>query len=102
MDWKSNFLGARAEDYRRDNLVRAMEDHFYRLQLNLYVLALHRYLTHRVPGYRYAEHFGGAYYLFLRGMDPEDEKGLGIYYEWPGEELIEGLNQSLIGAEAGS
>ena len=102
VDWKSNFLGARVEDYHRDNLVRAMEEHFYRLQLNLYVLALHRYLEHRVPGYRYAEHFGGAYYLFLRGMDPGEEEGFGIYYEFPGEELIAGLSQSLIGVEDGS
>ena len=102
VDWKSNFLGARVEDYHRENLVRAMEDHFYRLQLNLYVLALHRYLEYRVPGYRYAEHFGGAYYLFLRGMDPGEEKGFGIYYESPGEGLIEALSRSLIGAEAGS
>lgn len=102
VDWKSNFLGTRVEDYHRENLARAMEDHFYRLQLNLYVLALHRYLKYRVPGYRYAEHFGGAYYLFLRGIDPGEEKGFGIYYESPRERLIEGLSQRLIGSEAGS
>jgi len=79
-----------------------MADHFFTLQLNLYVLALHRYLKYRVPGYRYAEHFGGAYYLFLRGLDPGGEKGFGIYYETPGEGLIEALSQDLIGAEAGS
>ena len=102
VDWKSNFLGARVEDYHRENLVRVMEDHCYPLQLNLYVLALHRYLKYRVPGYRYAEHFGGAYYLFLRGMDPGKEKGFGIYYELPEEGLIEALSQRLIGAEAGA
>ena len=102
VDWKSNFLGARVEDYHPELLVRAMEAHCYRLQLNLYVLALHRYLQYRVPGYRYAEHFGGAYYLFLRGMDPGEEEGFGIYYESPGEGLIEALSQSLIGAETGS
>ena len=102
VDWKSNFLGARVEDYHPEFLVRAMEAHGYRLQLNLYVLALHRYLKYRVPGYRYAEHFGGAYYLFLRGMDPGEEEAFGIYYESPGEGLIEALSQSLIGAETGS
>ena len=30
VDWKSNFLGARVEDYHRENLVRVMEDHCYR------------------------------------------------------------------------
>jgi exodeoxyribonuclease V beta subunit len=102
VDWKSNFLGARVQDYHRENLVRAMEDHFYRLQLNLYVLALHRYLKYRLPGYRYAEHFGGAFYLFLRGLNPGEEKGFGIYSESPREGLIEVLSQSLIGAEASS
>ncbi len=100
VDWKSNFLGARVKDYHRENLVRTMEDHFYRLQLNLYVLALHRYLKYRLPGYRYTEHFGGAFYLFLRGINPGEEKGFGIYSETPPEGLIEGLSQSLIGAEA--
>ena len=102
VDWKSNFLGSRVEDYHAKNLARAMEDHFYRLQLNLYVLALHRYLKYRVSGYRYADHFGGAYYLFLRGMDPGKEEGFGIYYESPGEGLIEALSQNLIGVETGS
>ncbi|HSO72577.1 MAG TPA: PD-(D/E)XK nuclease family protein, partial [Thermodesulfobacteriota bacterium] len=101
VDWKSNYLGARVEDYHPGNLVRAMEDHFYRLQLNLYVLALHRYLKYRVPGYHYGEHFGGAFYLFLRGMNRGEKNGFVVYYESPGEGLIESLSQSLIGTEAG-
>jgi exodeoxyribonuclease V beta subunit len=100
VDWKSNFLGGRVEDYHRENLARAMEGHFYTLQLTLYVLALHRYLKIRVPGYCFADHFGGAYYLFLRGIDPEVGKGFGIYAESPGEELIEALSRGLIGTEA--
>ena len=66
------------------------------------MLALHHYLKYRVPGYRYEKHFGGAYYLFLRGMDPGKEKGFGIYYELPEEGLIEALSQTLIGVETGA
>ena len=40
----------------------------YPLQAMLYLVALHRYLRWRVPGYDPSENLGGAFYLFLRGM----------------------------------
>ncbi len=46
-----------------------MIDHRYDLQYQLYSLALHRYLKQRLPNYDYETHFGGVYYLFLRGID---------------------------------
>jgi len=96
VDWKSNFLGNRAEDYDRRRMTREMEDNFYLLQSNLYVLALHQYLKNRLPDYSYREHFGGAYYLFLRGVDPQKGKELGIWRDFPGEELVEALSKNLI------
>jgi exodeoxyribonuclease V beta subunit len=71
LDWKSNWLGADASFYRRENLAAVMVENFYTLQLNIYALALHRFLARRLPGYDYEKNFGGAFYMFLRGVDNE-------------------------------
>ncbi len=97
VDWKSNFLGNKVEDYSRGKMEREMEKSFYLLQSNLYVLALHQYLKKRLPDYRYRDHFGGVFYIFLRGVDPKAGDGFGIYGDWPGEELVEALSRNLIG-----
>ena len=49
-----------------------MEEHHYPLQALLYSVVLHRYLRWRVPDYDPAVNFGGAAYLFLRGMTGAD------------------------------
>jgi exodeoxyribonuclease V beta subunit len=98
IDWKSNFLGARKEDYHRDRLLTAMTEHDYILQYHLYVLALHRYLLFRQPGYDYRSHFGGVYYLFLRGMNPAWGADYGVYRDRPSAELVELLCREMIGA----
>ena len=38
------------------------------LQAHLYLVALHRYLHWRLPGYDPTEHLGGYAYVFLRGV----------------------------------
>lgn len=70
LDYKSNWLGETASAYTQSAMQAAMMAHRYDLQYQLYTLALHRYLRHRVPGYDYDRHVGGAIYLFLRGVDP--------------------------------
>jgi exodeoxyribonuclease V beta subunit len=72
-DYKTNLLAERGRppqpaDYHPDRLPAAMEEHHYPLQALLYSVVLHRYLRWRVPGYDPTVHFGGAAYLFLRGM----------------------------------
>jgi len=57
---------------------------------------LHRYLMLRLPDYRYETHFGGVFYLFLRGMDPEYGPEFGVYKDRPRETLIHTLNDDLI------
>ena len=97
-DWKSNHLGTRLEDYSRDRLAIEMEHKLYHFQYLLYLVALNRYLERRDPAYRYASHFGGVLYLFLRGVDPA-LPGNGIYFELPPEGLIRDLTECLIAAE---
>jgi exodeoxyribonuclease V beta subunit len=96
VDWKSNFLGSKVEDYDRSALALAMEEEFYVLQYHIYVVALNQYLSVRMPGYRYEQHFGGVYYLFLRGVDPGRGAGYGIYRDRPSGELINQLCTNLI------
>ncbi len=69
LDYKSNWLGESASAYTQPVMQAAMMAHRYDLQYQLYTLALHRYLRHRVPNYDYDRHMGGAIYLFLRGVD---------------------------------
>lgn len=91
VDYKSNYLGDSEVDYQPAKLHRAMEEHDYHLQLILYTLALHRWLSIRLPDYEYDTHVGGAYYLFLRGMS-QDAPGNGIYFNLPDKMLIEELD----------
>jgi exodeoxyribonuclease V beta subunit len=70
VDWKSNWLGPRLDAYGGAAIEAEMARRFYTLQLSIYTVALHRFLRARKPGYDYEQHFGGAYYLFLRGIEP--------------------------------
>jgi exodeoxyribonuclease V beta subunit len=95
VDYKSNWLGPHALDYAPDKLARPMADHHYYLQYHLYTVAVHRYLGRRVPQYRYDAHFGGVYYLFLRGMAPTHAARSGVFFDRPGAGLIESLDAAL-------
>ena len=97
VDWKSNFLGSRVEDYGEKALLREMKENFYILQYHIYTLALHQYLKNRIRDYDYDKHFGGVFYIFLRGVDPERGAEFGIYRDLPGKELIAALGRGLIG-----
>jgi exodeoxyribonuclease V beta subunit len=92
-DYKRNFLGGRIADYDGDRLRAAVYERRYDLQYLLYTLALHRYLRRRLCGYDYERHFGGVYYLFLRGMRPETRRTCGVYFERPAVDLIEALDR---------
>lgn len=91
VDYKSNRLGTDVAHYAPPRLLGAMAEHHYHLQYTLYTLALHRYLQWRVPGYDYEQHFGGVYYLFLRGMAPEHPAQTGVFFERPSLALIQAL-----------
>ncbi len=99
-DWKSNHLGPDANHYTAEKMADAMASRFYHLQYHLYAIALHRHLKRALPGYRYEEHFGGAFYLFIRGMDPATP-GRGVFFDRPARELIEKLDARIAGRDNG-
>jgi exodeoxyribonuclease V beta subunit len=96
VDWKSNFLGEGDESYGPAGIARAMAEHRYALQYTLYTVALDRYLALRLPGYEYDTHFGGVFYLFLRGIDPERGSGYGIFRDRPPGAWIGELARALV------
>ncbi|MES4614414.1 MAG: exodeoxyribonuclease V subunit beta [Ewingella sp.] len=92
LDYKSNWLGDDSSAYTEEAMESAMAEHRYDLQYQLYTLALHRYLGHRLADYDYERHFGGVIYLFLRGVDPE-HPGNGVFRRRPSQEFVECLDQ---------
>lgn len=98
LDYKSNWLGASAEDYTPQAMAQAMQAHRYDLQYQLYSLALHRYLRHRLADYDYQQHFGGVFYLFLRGVDGSASEN-GIYRTRPDADFIASLDALFAGKE---
>ncbi|HEX4975141.1 MAG TPA: exodeoxyribonuclease V subunit beta, partial [Pseudomonadales bacterium] len=96
LDYKSNHLGNSYDDYAQSKLEQAMSEHHYRLQYLIYCLALHRFLQQRIPSYHYDSHFGGVYYVFVRGMQ-KDVAGSGVYFKKPQRSLIEMLDQRFKG-----
>ncbi|OCG01308.1 exodeoxyribonuclease V subunit beta [Gilliamella sp. wkB112] len=88
VDYKSNWLGNSVDNYNLESLQQVMCEHRYDLQYQLYSLALHRFLQSRLPNYQYNKHFGGVYYLFLRGM-PNN----GVFYHLPNQQFIEKLDK---------
>lgn len=97
LDWKSNHLGDDPSVYRGQQLVEAMRDHRYDLQYQIYALALQRFLRSRIPHYDYETHFGGVYYLFLRGIEAGSDSG--IFHAKPSEQLLTELEQLIDGEQ---
>ncbi len=94
LDWKTNHLGYDPDDYAFPQLHRCIADESYYLQYYIYTVALHRYLGHRLPDYDYDTHFGGAVYLFVRGVNP-DIPGNGVYFDRPEKAAVERLERVL-------
>ncbi len=99
LDWKTNILGTQLEDYSADRIRNKINEYHYNLQYLIYSVALHQYLKQRIPDYDYGRHFGGVFYVFIRGIQ-DDTGQYGIYYESlaPFRELIESLESLFRGA----
>ena len=92
VDYKSNWLGPAPDDYARPALNAAMRERGYALQYLIYLVALHRYLALRLPDYDPERHVGGAFYLFLRGIDPAAGMTRGVYFDRPSAACLHALD----------
>ena len=90
LDYKSNQLGMADADYTEAALRHAVLEKRYDVQYCLYLLALHRLLKSRLPGYDYDTHMGGAVYVFLRGISGPRR---GVFAERPPATLIHALDR---------
>ncbi len=96
IDWKSNYLGRDIGAYAPDALAALMVEDDYFLQYHLYTLALNRLLAQKIKGYQYERHFGGVFYVFLRGMTDDPNSPLGIFFDQPDGLLISELDGLMI------
>ncbi len=99
IDWKSNHLGYRIEDYGHESIKRVIEENLYTLQYMIYAVALNRYLSLRIKDYDYTRHFGGVLYVFLRGAGNAAGREFGIFRDIPPADMIRELTGVLIRAE---
>jgi len=93
IDWKSNYLGPELKNYNQSSMKRAILEHYYILQYYIYTIALHRYLDQRIENYDYETHFGGIYYIFLRGLDNKHSGNYGIFWDRPTLDTVMALDQ---------
>ena len=100
VDYKSNWLGPTPEDYAPHAVNEAMAKGGYALQSLIYLVALHRYLAIRLPGYEYERHVGGSFYLFVRGIDPAAGMDRGVYFDRPSAACLHALDACFRGETA--
>ena len=79
LDWKSNRLDT---GYGAESLAAGMDAAGYHLQYRIYTLAALRWLSLRLgPAFNASAHFGGVYYIYLRGMGRAP--GSGVFFTPP-------------------
>lgn len=100
LDWKSNRLDARPERFAAAGLKQEMAANAYYLQYLIYTVAVDGFLRQALRGYDYDRHFGGIFYLFLRGIAACDEHGRGVFVDRPARVCVEALSQELMGRDA--
>ena len=79
LDWKTNLLPS----YQPDAIQRSMADSDYHRQYRLYLQAIARWLRRlHGPKWDFQEHFGGVFYLYVRGLNGRDDS-TGVFFHRP-------------------
>ena len=102
-DYKSTHLGDSYADYHSEKLNENNQHHLYDLQYLLYSLALHKYLQQQVVNYSFETHFGGVFYLYLRGMSAEetqDGQSKGVFFDKVDKNYLELLDNLFNASQA--
>ena len=92
-DYKSNTLPT----YAPEAVNEAVQREHYLLQAQLYTAAAHRYLKQRVQDYDPEIHWGGALFLFLRGMKGPEVGGSSVFFDRQPAELLRAVDDWLGG-----
>ncbi|QCI20006.1 exodeoxyribonuclease V subunit beta [Buchnera aphidicola (Brevicoryne brassicae)] len=89
IDYKSNWLGKNESFYSYEYIKKEIIKKRYDIQYQIYTIAINQYLKTKIKNYDYKTHFGGIFYIFLRGI--KNKKNNGIFYIFPDNLLIEEL-----------
>jgi exodeoxyribonuclease V beta subunit len=92
-DYKSN----RLPSYEQPDVIEAVQRQHYVLQGLLYAAAAHRYLSQRDSSYDPTEHWGGALFLFVRGMAGPESAGSSVFFDRQDAELLAAMDAWLGG-----
>jgi len=94
IDYKTNFLGSRYEDYAASPLAKTVRASDYDLQYLIYSVALVRQLRARLGArFDYDRDYAGVAYLFVRGL----AGGHGVHRDVPPFAVIEALDRAFGG-----
>jgi exodeoxyribonuclease V beta subunit len=73
-----------------DNMETAIKANSYDLQYYIYSVALCRFLKQRIADFDYDKHFGGGFWVFLRGCRIGESTG--IFHQKPEREIFESFD----------
>ena len=68
IDYKTDLLGNQQGGYQRRNIEEHIQNYHYNVQCDFYTLAAHLHLKMRLKDNYNYNHFGGMFYVFLRGL----------------------------------
>ena len=80
-------------------MIEAVKRYHYVRQGELYSAAAHRYLRQRDPSYDPARHWGGALFLFVRGMVDGTPAGSSVFFDGQSPELLAAMDAWLGGSD---
>ncbi|MDR2580012.1 MAG: UvrD-helicase domain-containing protein [Fibromonadaceae bacterium] len=86
LDWKSNSLN----DFSQSGMEEAMQQNGYHLQYYIYAVALKRWLELTHENFDFKKQFGGAYYIFIRGVNENNLNG--IYFS-DGKNIVDSVEK---------
>jgi exodeoxyribonuclease V beta subunit len=89
LDYKSNYLGDHTNMYASDVLKQDIRLNKYNMQYHIYSVALTKYLDKQINNYSHEKHFGGVFYLYLRGINSDNMSG--IFFDYPDPVLLSKL-----------
>ena len=103
LDWKSNWLGDKPEDYSQEAMRAEIDRKHYALQYVIYLTALKRHLiaVGAADESDVWDRIGGVFYVFIRGTDAQaalDNQGrrTGVYFDCP-RKAVDALDALLKG-----
>ena len=92
LDWKSDTLSTKFEHYNTIDDLKGQVDRRYSIQRTLYSYCLIKWLKTYYPDKNedeiFNEHFGGVYYVFVRGCQEDTTNGVCVL-TWPNWESLE-------------